>query len=168
MNSDDRLLAGKAIVAKVFVEQANALSKAVRDVVEPGLEPGEHVTAQLPDGTRVGKVRRNERSTVAVTTDERALMTWIETNRPDELVTSRSIRPAFLEYLRKQCKDHGYAFDETTGEVIPGIEAQEGSASFVVTPSPEGRALVLRKLADLVSSGLLELPSSDDTERKSA
>lgn len=167
MNETDRQLAGRAVVAKVFVESASALSKAVRDVVEPGLEPGEHITAQLGDGTRVGKVRRNERSTVAVTTDEHALLKWVQRNRPDEVQSIPTIRPAFLEYLRKQCKTHGFAFDETSGEIVPGIEAQEGSASYVVTPTDEGRALVKSRLADLIAGGVLELPASE-SERKAS
>ena len=162
MNSLDRELAGRAVIAKVFLENANGLAKAVRDVVEPGLEPGEHLTAQLGDGTRIGKVRRNERSQVAVTTDADALLKWVAKNRPDEVVSVPTIRPAFLEYLRKLCKTNGYAFDETTGEIIPGIELQDGSAAYVVEPSAEGRALVQAKLADLVASGALELPAADD------
>lgn len=162
MNETDRTLAGRAVVAKVFVEEATRLAKAVRDVVEPGLEPGEHITAQLGDGTRVGKVRRNERSVVAVTTDPDALLKWCQTNRPDEVQQIPTIRPAFLEYLRGQCKSHGFAFDEESGEVIPGIEGQEGSASYVVSPSPEGKALIQAKLSDLIASGVLELPAAEE------
>lgn len=161
MNEDDRQLAGRAIVARVFVEMATGLAKAVRDVVEPGLEPGEHITAQLGDGTRVGKVRRNERSVVAVTTDADALLAWTQQHRPDEVQLIPTIRPAFLEYLRKQAKEHGMAFDETSGEIIPGIEGQEGSASFVVTPSAEGKALIQAKLSDLIAAGVLELPAAE-------
>jgi len=160
VNETDRQLAGRAIVAKVFVEEATRLAKAVRDVVEPGLEPGEHITAQLGDGTRVGKVRRNERSVVAVTTDADALLKWCRKNRPDEVELVPTIRPAFLEYLRKQCKEHGFAFD-AEGEIIPGIEGQEGSASYVVSPSPEGKALIQAKLSDLIASGVLELPAAE-------
>jgi len=167
VNETDRQLAGRAIVAKVFVEEANRLAKAVRDVVEPGLEPGEHITAQLGDGTRVGKVRRNERSQVAVTTDPDALLKWCQVNRPDEVQLIPTIRPAFLEHLRKQAKEHGYAFDAVSGEVIPGIEGQEGSASFVVTPTAEGRELVKAKLSDLIASGVLELPAADQDRRAS-
>lgn len=166
MNETDRQLAGRAIVARVFVEQAQALAKAVRDVVEPGLEPGEHITAQLGDGTRVGKVRRNERSQVAVTTDPDALLKWCRLNRPDEVEMVPTIRPAFLEYLRKQCKDHGYAFDPD-GEIIPGIEGQEGSAGYVVSPSPEGKALIQAKLSDLIANGVLELPAASEERRAS-
>lgn len=161
MNETDRTLAGRAVVAKVFVEEATRLAKAIRDVVEPGLEPGEHITAQLGDGTRVGKVRRNERSVVAVTTDPDALLKWCQTNRPDEVQQVPTIRPAFLEYLRKQCKEHGYAFD-AEGAIIPGIEGQEGSASYVVSPSPEGKALIQAKLSDLIASGVLELPAAEE------
>ena len=167
MNADDRTMAGKAVVAKIFVEMATGLSKAVREFVEPGLEPGEHITAQLGDGTRVGKVRRNERSQVAVTTDADALLKWCRANRPDEVELIPTIRPAYLESLRKQAKEHGFAFDPD-GEIIPGIEGQEGSASYVVTPSPEGKALIQARLSDLIAAGVLELPASDQDERRTA
>jgi hypothetical protein len=163
MNADDRTMAGKAVVAKIFVEMATGLSKAVREFVEPGLEPGEHITAQLGDGTRVGKVRRNERSMVAVTTDADALMKWCQTHRPDEVILVPTIRPAFLEHLRKQAKEHGYPFD-ADNQIIPGIEAQEGSASYVVTPSAEGKALIQAKLSDLIAAGVLELPTAEQRE----
>lgn len=167
MNPEDRTNAGRAVVAKILGEEASRLSRAIRDAIEPNLEPGEHVTAQLGDGTRVGKVRRNEQSVTAVVTDEPALKAWVEAHRPEEIVTTKTIRSSYLDYLKALVKQHGMAFDETTAEIIPGIEAVEGSASFVVTPSPEGRALVKAKLAEL-AGGLLELPASPDSERRAS
>lgn len=161
---EDRSMAGRSIVAKVLAEEARKLGDHVRQMVEPALEPGEHLTGQLGDGTRVGKVRRNERATTAAVTDEQALINWILEHRPDEVVPQ--IRPSYLEHLRAQVKAHGHAFDATSGEVIPGIEAVQGGSSFVVSPSAEGRELIRRRLAEM-TGGLLELPAPEQDRKAS-
>lgn len=164
MNDNPRINAGRAVVGKWLSDEVRALVQASRDVVEPALEPGERVTAQLPDGTVIGSVTRGKPAESATVTDERALLAWVKEHAPSELVTS--VNPAFVELLKKRCKTAGYAHDDR-GEIVPGIELRTGSASYRPTVAPEAVPTLRSRLADLVAGGLLELPAPDDT-RKSA
>jgi len=163
-SAEDRSNAGRAVFAKIVADEVGSLSRQVRQHVEPTLEPGEHLIGVLGDGTRIGKVMRTETPKTALVTDEDALIRWILENRPDEIVPS--IRPSYLEALRLQVKEHGHAFDPTSGEIIPGIEPGEGTPSYRVVPTAEGRELVKARLAELIAGGLLALPVGE--ERKAS
>jgi hypothetical protein len=157
--AEERKLAGRAVFAKIIADEVRAVAEAVKAEVKNRLVPGEHVTATLADGTRIGKVTLTEVPRTADIVDERALIDWLLEHRPDEVVPQ--VRPSFLEHLRRQVKEHGHAFDETTGEVIPGIELGEGTPGFRPAPSEEGRALVKARLNELLAGGLLELPPAE-------
>lgn len=158
--AEEREMAGRAVFGKIIADEVGTLIKQVRQHVEPNLEAGEHVVGVLGDGTRIGKVMRTETPKTALVTDEDALVQWILDNRPDEIVPA--IRPSYLEALRMQVKEHGHAFDPASGEIIPGIEPAEGTPSYRVMPTSEGRELVKSRLADLIAGGLLALPAPDE------
>lgn len=151
-----RIDAGRAVVGKVVAEEVAKGNKQVRETVEPILEPGEKIKAMLPGGMPVGTVQRTE-PTRRVQVNITQLTAWVEKNRPDQLQTN--VADAYLAHLMDQCKRLGHAVDETTGEIIPGIELVEGSSSFRITPSKEGREYILRKLAELADIGILDLPA---------
>lgn len=154
--SGERLNAGRAIVGKVIAEEISKGNKRMRELVEPTLEPGEKVKAQLPGGLVVGSVQRTE-TPRAVRVNLTQLMPWVEKNRPDQMTST--IQDAYLTHLMQLCKKHGHAIDESTGEIIPGIELADGTPSFRVTPNEEGRAYILSRLAEIADIGILELPN---------
>lgn len=157
-NGNPRLDAGRAVVGKVVAEEIAKGNRELRALVEPLLEPGEKMKATLPDGMPLGTVQRTEKAkSVHVNLTE--LMAWVEKNRPDQLQTN--IADAYLSHLMAQCKKLGHAVDERTGEVIPGIELREGSSSFRITPSEDGRAYIVQRLRDLSATGILDLPSGE-------
>jgi len=160
--AEERALAGRAVFAKIVADEVGSLIRQVRQHVEPNLEPGEHIVGVLGDGTRIGKAMRTETPKTALVTDEDALVHWILENRPDEIVPS--IRPSYLEALRLQVKEHGHAFDPTSGEIIPGIEPGDGTPSYRVVPTQEGRELVKARLSELIAGGLLALPPAEQRE----
>jgi hypothetical protein len=151
-----RIDAGRAVVGKVVAEEVSKGNKRIRELVEPLMEPGEKMKATLPGGMPVGNVQRTETArSVQVNMPE--LLAWVERNRPDQIQCI--VADAYVSHLVTLCKKHGSAFDEATGEVIPGVELREGTSSFRITPSPEGRAYILQKLRELTDIGILDLPS---------
>lgn len=151
-----RISAGRAVVGKVVAEQLAAGNKAVRNTVEPLMEPGEKMKATLPGGMPIGTVQRTETSKVVrVYHDE--LLAWVKANRPDQII--EQVSETYVHHLQEICRKRGVAVDETTGEIIPGVELREGSSSFRITPSSEGREYILLKLRELADIGILDLPA---------
>lgn len=158
----ERLNAGHAVVAKVMSEQIADIVKEVRAVVEPSLEPEEKVSATLPDGTRVGTVSRTKVIQTAAVTDMAAFTEWVLKNRPDEIIHPEPfVRASYLEHVKESAKRHGKAIDETTGEIIPGIELRDGTAMFRVTPTDEGREVILTRIKKLMGAEMLALPQGE-------
>jgi len=157
---EDKLLAGKQVFVKVLQADVKAIFDGTRDLLEPRIEADESVAALLPDGTRIGSVKRSKAKRSPVVTDEAALLAWVRENRPEELV--ESVRPAFVDYLKAQARKHGEAVYEATGEIVPGVEMRVGAPSYLPQPDPAMVPLVRAKLAELIGSGLLALPSGDE------
>lgn len=159
-----RLVAGRAVVARILADEVAALTRDARAVLEPGMEPDEDVAATLPDGTRVGKVGRSKPSRRVIVTDQAALLAWATEHRPDDVIVHRSINPAVMKAWEGQVRKHGHAFDPATGEIVPGIEPAEGSPSFRVTVDEDMRDVVFDQLAALIAAGglLPVLPATSD------
>lgn len=156
---EQRLLSGRQVVAKIVADDVKKFIGQVRDELEPQLEADEGVAAILPDGTRIGTTKRSKPSTSAVVTDDAALLAWVKEHRPDEIV--ESVSPAFLAHLKESCKRHGDAIYEATGEIVPGIELLTGSCSYLPQADDAAVPLVRSRLAELISGGLLALPSGE-------
>ncbi|MDP9143664.1 MAG: hypothetical protein M3N43_03045 [Actinomycetota bacterium] len=162
--NDDREMAGRAVVARWMSDEIRGLVSGVRENLEPRLEPGERMRAQLPDGTVIGAVTIGKAAETAAVTDERALLAWVKEHRPTEVV--ESVNPAYVEVLKRQAKAHGFAHTED-GEVIPGVELRTGSASYRPMVDKDAVPLLRSKLAELIAGGLLELPAGDEERRAS-
>lgn len=149
MNREDlRETAARLALARVVGDKVREYIADARGDMEPQLEPGEKIKAVMPDGTAIGNVQRTERSKV-VKVNLHQLAPWVEKNRPDQM--ARTIQDGYLTYLMKLCKEHGHAFDERTGEVIPGIELVEGESSFRVTPNDNARAIVAQTFHEFLA-----------------
>lgn len=159
---EDRLLAGRQLFIRAVLDDARRADAEAREVVEPRLEPGETIAGELPDGTRIGTVRRNRASRRPVVTDARALLDWVAEHRPDEVV--RSVRSSFVTALERSCREHGVPVDKTTGEVIPGMEMAAGSASYKPTVDEAVVPMLRAKYAELIAAGLLALPGASPVE----
>lgn len=157
--AQDRLLAGRQVFTKVIQADVKAAFDQTRRLLEPLLGADEAIAAELPDGTRVGTVKRSKARKMPAVTDERALLAWVTEHRPDELV--QSVNPAYVEYLKSQVREHGHAFDVTTGEIIPGVEMREGSPSYLPQPDPVMVPVLRARLAELIGHGLLALPARE-------
>lgn len=88
----------------------------------------------------------------AKVTDELALLRWVQKNRRDQI--REVVEDAYVKALLKIANKEGVAVDETTGEVIPGIEFVESNAYVSVTPNSAAQ----ERMAELIrESGLLQL-----------
>jgi hypothetical protein len=156
---EDKLLAGKQVFVKVVQNDVKAVFDETRAALEPRLDADESVAALLPDGTRIGSVKRSKAKRTPVVTDEAAVLAWVRENRPEEIV--ESVRPAFVEYLKGQARKHGEAVYEATGEIVPGVEMREGAPSYLPQPDPAMVPVIRQKLAELIGGGLLALPGAE-------
>lgn len=143
-----QLLAGRQIVAKVLAEEVKKISDQARAELEPQLDTEEAVAAKLPDGSRIGKVLRSKASASVKVADPAVLLAFVKEVYPDEILVTESVNPAFLNVLIAQVKH---------GSDIPGLEETQGSASYRPTPTDEGKAIVLKRLAGLLAGGILSI-----------
>jgi hypothetical protein len=159
---EQEMTAARALMAKVLAEEVASEVKRTRDALEPTIRPGGRVVGVLPDGTEVGAVVRGKRPVSAVVTDEAALLAYVERARPDEVVTTKSIRSTFRTWLLDEAKrqltdPEGLGeFVDKDGEIVPGIELAEGTPSYRPDVSPAGRARLRKVLAELLGAELAE------------
>jgi hypothetical protein len=156
---DDRLLAGRQVLAKVFQSDVKAVFDGARKLLEPQLAADESVAAELPDGTRIGSVKRSKAPRSAGVTDSAALLEWVKTNRPDEVIVTETVNPTFVAFLQGQAKKHGLAVLDD-GTVVPGVEMRTGTPSYLPQVDQDVLPLVRARLAELVAGGLLALPEA--------
>lgn len=159
MSTDrDRVTAGKAIVAKVVADDVRKFTAAVRADMENMLGANEAIAAELPDGSRVGTVKRSKPRQSAAVVDPDALLEWVREHRPDELV--ESVSPAFVAWLVQSAKTHGAAV-LADGTVVPGVEPTVGAPSYLPQVDEGAADLIRARLAELVGGGLLALPGQE-------
>lgn len=115
----------------------------------------EQVPVRDADGVDLGKASLCAATARAKVVDEAALLAWVKARRPDQI--REIVEPAYVKSLLKQFDAEGAAADEVTGEVIPGIEAVEGSPYVKVTPNGAAR----ERMSELIhESGLLQLTTA--------
>lgn len=167
---EQRLTAGRALVAKVLADLVAQEVKAARKALEPTLVPGEKVKGVLPDGRVVGDVMLTEQPAAVVVTDEKALMDYVRRARPDEIVTVEYIRESYLAHLkamaREQLVEDTYGGDvvDAQGEIVPGLDLEFGSPRYTPKLSPQGKRAIQETLSRLLGPDLaarLELPGAE-------
>lgn len=99
------------------------------------------------DGVRLGTVTwAPPQLADPAVVDEWALLRWVEKNRPDEVVTTKSVRSSYVQALIANAKrqPEKVPIDPETGAIIPGIEIPEGERAgrLSVRPTPEGKARI--------------------------
>lgn len=159
--NEEKLLAGRMIVTKVFQDEVNTAFTDTRRRVEPLMDADDSIPAVLPDGTRVGTVKRSKAPRKPTVTDMAAVLAWVKANRPEEVQVSESVTPAFIAYLMDQTKKHGAPVYEATGEIVPGIEMRTGNPSFLPQVDADLVPLIKARFAEFVSKGYLALPSAE-------
>lgn len=169
--TDQRLLAARALFAKLLAEEVDREVRRAREALEPTLVPGEKVKALLPDGRVVGTVQLTERVTSVVVVDEAALLAYVRRARPDQIITSEAIRPSFLSWLRNDAKkqlqdeDSDGQVVDANGEIVPGLQLMHGSAAYRPVIPSAGKKVLRDLMADLLGGELhtlLALPGETE------
>jgi hypothetical protein len=150
-------LAKRVVAAKLVGDEIKNIEQAAKaELLEACTAAGVRtLDVEGDDGTKLATVSKTKGRTTA-TVDESALLAWVKANRPDQI--REVVAPAYIESLKKLAVEHGAAVDETTGEVIPGIEVDTSDPSITTRPTAEAKAL-MRDL--LKGSDLLELAGGD-------
>jgi hypothetical protein len=153
-------LAKRVVAAKLVGDEIKNIEKAAKaELLEQmGAIGVRTLDVAGDDDTKLAVISKAAgRKTAKV--DESALLAWVKANRPDQI--REIVAPAYIESLKKLAVEHGDAVDETTGEVIPGIEVEQGDPSVSTRPTAEAKALI-RDL--LKGSDLLELAGGETGE----
>lgn len=154
---EDRQLAGRQVFVRVVLDDVKRADVAARAELESRIAADEGVAAELPDGTRIGTVKRSKVKQSAVVTDPAALLAWVKKNRPEEIV--ESVNPAFVRWVQDSAKKNGEPITPN-GEVIPGVEVIAGSPSYLPQVDPAAVPVIRARLAELLGNGLLALPEA--------
>lgn len=96
----------------------------------------------LPDGTEIARFTVPSAGVTVTITDEAALIAWLREHYPTEVETVEVIRAAFVDKLRRSCRD-AKAPVGPDGEIdVPGIAVSSGTGigSPRLIPTDEGRA----------------------------
>lgn len=155
---EERLLAGRAIFAKVIGDEVRKDITKTRGQLEPAIAPDEGVAAELPDGTRIGTVKKSKSARTALVTDYEALLAWVKQHRPDELV--QSVNPAFVDALKDTARKHGQPV-LTDGTIVPGIEMVDGCSSYLPQVDKSMVPLIQQVFAQFLAEGPRALPNTN-------
>jgi hypothetical protein len=155
---EERLLAGRAIFAKVIGDEVKKDISKTRGQLEPAIAPDEGVAAELPDGTRIGTVKKSKPAKTACVTDYEALLTWVKQHRPGELV--QSVNPAFVDALKDRAREHG-APVLADGTVVPGIELVDGTSSYLPQVDKAMVPMIQQVFTQFLTDGPRALPGSN-------
>lgn len=142
-----RLLAIKTVWDWLAKEERD-----LRDGLAAGLMVGERVPGALdPDDpdTLLGFVQLTKGRETTTVTDPAALLAWCEEHAPGEVVTTRSVRPAFITALLASVKADGGWIHPETYELVPvdGVDYRAGAPVLTVKATAEADALVAEALA---------------------
>lgn len=101
----------------------------------------DRVSAQIPDGAKVGTITWISPGTRFRVKDEAAFAEWVLANHPTEVRTVLQVRPVWQTvYLKDGLVAQGAdAVDRETGEVVPGVEAFESAPYPRLNFSTAGR-----------------------------
>lgn len=155
---EERLLAGRAIFAKVIGDEVRKDISKTRDHLEPAIAPDEGVAAELPDGTRIGTVKKSKTAKTAYVTDYEALLDWVKQHRPEELV--QSVNPAFVDALKDTARKYGQAV-LTDGTAVPGIELVDGTSSYLPQVDKSMVPLIQQVFTQFLAEATRALPNTN-------
>lgn len=141
----ERLLAGQQVAAKILMAKLAKIAKGGREELEPQIDTDDSVPAYLPNGTRIGKVKRSKVPQRAIVCDAKAFLDFVRQHRPSSVV--ESVDPEFVAHCLKRLHDTGTP-TLADGLVVPGIELVDGSASYTPEPYDSAADEVLRYVAE--------------------
>lgn len=155
MNDDLRDAAFRAGVWQTIEQRAKELKDQAKQELL-ALEPGDAVAGRW-EGQAIAKATMTRGKSRLVVTDEQKLIEWLQYHHPDEIVFSANT--AYLKSLETRAKQVGAVID-SEGEVVPGVELQDGTPYVSVRREKEAPFIV----AQLMASGRLGLDGIRELE----
>lgn len=159
----ERLLAGQQVAVKIIAKMIAKMGSKGREALEPEIDVDDSIPAYLPDGTRIGKVKRTKAAMSARVTDPDALFKWVKRHRPESI--TESVTDEFVAHVLKRCKELG-APVLADGSLVPGVELTEGSASYFPEPYDDATDAVMRYVAELGLNAALAIEPGDTHETR--
>lgn len=178
-------LALQAAVLKALETRVKSAQAEIKLELADLLAREETIPAKLDDRT-VAKVSKPKPRAAGRVTNGDALFKWVKDNHPEEIErrldldaatldmlaemhpdwVTESVRPSYAAHLCDLAKTNGSAFDEKTGEEVPGVEQAEDAESIRVTPDKTAGDLIEEawqqgRLAELLTAPLA-LSASDE------
>jgi len=147
-------LAVQLAVVRELEARLKEAKTALNEQLLAGLDEGDRKSAALEDGTKLGSVTKVAARKTPTVVDEGALARWVKKNRPDEIV--ETVRISYRNVLLGSAKTHGEAVDESTGEIVPGIEMREGNP-YISYRAAEGAGAVIASRWQELIGGVLEI-----------
>lgn len=150
MNAKDR--ASRLLALRVLSDWIKAEDRRLRDQTVAELVVGERVPGLVDNAdpeTLLGFVQLAKGREAATVTDGPALLAWVEEHCPGEIVTTRTVRSAFVTALLASVKRDGGWPDPDNGLLhdVPGISVTVASPTLTVKPTAEADALVADAIA---------------------
>lgn len=144
--------ATRLLALRVLKDWIAAEDRALREEMCADLVVGERYSGLLDPADKeslLGFVQLTKGRESATVTDPAALLAWVEDHCPDEVVTTRQVRPAFVTALLGSVKADGGWIEPHTGQLldVPGIEVRTASPTLTVKPTAEADALVAEAVA---------------------
>lgn len=144
--------ATRLLALRVLKDWIAAEDRRLREEMCAELVVGERYSGLLDPADReslLGFVQLTKARETAAVTDQAALLAWVEEHCPGEVITTRSVRPAFVTALLGSVKADGGWIDPGTSELleVDGIEVRTGTPTLTVKPTAEADQLVAEALA---------------------
>lgn len=143
--------AARLLALRVIKDWIAAEDRKLRDEMCAELVVGERYSGLLDPADKeslLGFVQLTKARETASVVDGEALLAWVEEHCPGEVVTTRSVRPAFVTALLASVKADG-GWISPDGELVDvdGVEVRTGSPTLTVKPTAEADGLVREALA---------------------
>lgn len=144
--------ATRLLALRVLKDWVAAEDRRLREEMCAELVVGERYSGLIDPADKdslLGFVQLTKARESATVTDPAALLAWVVEHCPGEVVTTRSVRPAFVTALLASVKADGGWIDPDTSELleVDGIEVRTGQPTLTVKPTAEADALVSEALA---------------------
>ncbi len=122
------------------------------------MDEGDAKAASLTDGTRLGKVSVGRGRTSVAIVNETEFVSWVRKNYPDEI--TESVRESFRSKVLDSAKRHHLPVDETTGEIIPGVDLRVGNPFLSFRGEPGWEGVIAERWIELAEQ-VLTLPGGE-------
>ena len=136
------------LISRVVRDRLAAADKAYREQAREDFDvPGVRDIGVIGD-EQVGSVQLTKPRESWTVTDPAALLAWVKANAVDEVVTTETVRPSYVQALLARAKEDGIAVDRVSGEPIPGIERRTSEPTLTVKPSEDAAQVIAQAFAD--------------------